>query len=110
MTETTIYSTLQKTGIPCAYSHFRTGTLPKNPPYCVYLGAGQSSMIADDSMYWRENQYQVEYYFTTKSESAENAFENILISDGWIFSKTEDVYIESENLFVIYYTVTKGVI
>lgn len=104
----TIFSTLQKTNIPCAYSHFRTGTTPKTPPYCVYLGGGQNTMIADDTMYWRENFYQVEYYFTQKSESDEAAFENVLIQDGWIFDKSEDVFIDSENLFVIYYTVTRG--
>lgn len=103
-----IFTTLQKTNIPCAYSHFRTGAIPQNPPYAVYLGNGQNSMIADNTMIWRENTYQVEYYFAEKNEDNETAFEDVLIEDGWIFDKSEDTYIESENVFVIYYQITKG--
>lgn len=97
-----IYSTLQNTGLPCAYSHFRTD---QKPPYLVYTGAGQNTFDADDTHYWRRNRYQVEYYFTTKDESNEAAIEDALLSAGYLYDKSEDVYIEDEDVFVIYYTV-----
>ncbi len=103
-----IFTTLQRTNIPCVFSHFKTENAPKNPPYVAYLGNGQNTMIADNSIYWRENTYQVEYYFSEKNEEMETAFEDVLIGDGWIYEKSEDTYIESEGVFLIYYSVTRG--
>lgn len=95
-----IYSTLQGTGLPCTYSHFKTD---QAPPYIVYIGNGQNVMDADNTHYWKENTYQVEYYFTTKNESNEAAIENALLGSGFLYEKSEDIYIEDEDVFVIYY-------
>ena len=97
-----IYDTLKKTGLPCAYSHFQH---PVEPPYICYIGNGQLRVPADNTLRWRKNTYQVEYYFTQKNEANETAIEDTLLGDGFVFSKSDDVYIEDENLFVIYYTV-----
>lgn len=97
-----IYETLTATGLPCAYSHFKK---VQTPPYIVYIGNGQDTLQADNTHYWRENTYQVEYYFTEKNEENEAAIENALLSAGYIYEKSEDVYIESEDVFVIYYYV-----
>ena len=66
------------------------------------------AMEADNTLYWRENTYQVEYYFATKNEENEEAIEEALLRDGYLFEKSEDVPIEDEDIFVIYYDVTKG--
>lgn len=95
-----VYATLQSTGLPCAYSHFRTS---QEPPYIVYIGNGQDVFEADNTHYWKQNAYQVEYYFTTKSESNEASIENALLSAGYLYEKSEDIYIEDEDVFVIYY-------
>lgn len=97
-----IYSTLQGTNLPCAYSHFKK---PQEPPYIVYIGNGQGNLDADNTHYWRRNTYQVEYYFTTKNESNETSIENALLSAGYLYDKSEDIYIEDEEVFVIYYYV-----
>lgn len=96
----TIFQTLQSTGLPCAYSHFKT---PQSPPYLVYIGNGQENLDADNTHYWRNNRYQVEYYFTTKNESNEAVIEEKLLENGFNYEKSEDVYIEDEDVFVIYY-------
>ena len=95
-----IYTTLQSTGLPCAYSHFKTA---QEPPYIVYIGNGQETMQADNTHYWRENQYQVEFYFTEKNEANEAAIEDALIGSGYLYDKSEDIYIEDQGVFVIYY-------
>lgn len=95
-----IYQTLQSTGLPCAYSHFKTN---QNPPYIVYIGNGQDVFEADNTHYWKQNSYQVEYYFTTKNELNEEAIESALLENGFLYEKSEDVYIEDEGVFVIYY-------
>lgn len=96
----TIYETLQSTGLPCAYSHFKT---EQEPPYLVYIGTGQNNFSADDTYYYGYNQYQVEYYYTQKNETTEAMIESALLSAGFRYAKSEDVYIETEDVFVIYY-------
>ena len=98
----TIYQTLQSTGLPCAYSHFKKA---QDPPYIAYIGSGQNYMDADNTHYYRQNTYQVEYYFTTKNETNEASIENALLAAGYNYTKSEDVYIQEEDVFVIYYQI-----
>ena len=95
-----IYSTLQSTGLPCAYSHFKTD---QTPPYIVYVGNGQDNLDADNTHYWRNNRYQVEYYFTEKSESNEASIEDALLGAGFLYEKSEDIYLQDQDVFLIYY-------
>jgi hypothetical protein len=101
----TLFEILQQTGLPCAYSHFSEEDSPAAPPYIVYLGGGQDVFAADDTYYHRENRYQIEYYFTKKDEEAETQLEDLLLTNGYLYDKSEDVYIEDEGVFVIYYNV-----
>lgn len=96
-----IYDVLIQTGLPVRYSHF---TAPQDPPFLVYLGNDQDQMDADNTTIWRRNTYTVEYYYTTKNENAETAIENAFLSNGWRYQKSADTFIESEGVFVIYYT------
>ena len=96
----TIYQVLQSTGLPCAYSHFKKAV---EPPYLVYIGGGQDVLEADNTHYWRNNQYQVEYYFDKKNERNEEAIEEALVADGYLFEKSEDIYLEQDDVFLIYY-------
>lgn len=95
-----IYDVLISTGLPCSYSHFQKKI---EPPYLVYIGSGQNTFGADNTWYHRENTYQVEYYFTTKNEANETAIENALLSNGYNYEKSEDIFLEDEGLFLIYY-------
>lgn len=95
-----IYETLQSTNLPCAYSHFKT---KQEPPYIVYIGNGQETFEADNTHYWKTNSYQVEYYFTEKNEQNEAVIEEALLDNGYLYEKSEDIFIESEGVFVIYY-------
>lgn len=95
-----IYETLQSTNLPCAYSHFKT---KQDPPYIVYIGNGQETFEADNTHYWKTNSYQVEYYFTEKNEQNEAVIEEALLDNGYLYEKSEDIFIESEGVFVIYY-------
>ena len=97
-----IYQVLQSTKLPCAYSHFKN---PVEPPYIVYIGSGQEIFNADNTHYHRRNTYQVEYYYTTKDEDAEAVIEDALLDNGYRYEKSEDIYIEDEDIFVIYYYV-----
>ena len=100
-----IYATLQTIGIPCVYSHFRDKNNPVKPPYIAYIGQGQNTFDADNTHYHRDNSYQVEYYFTEKNEALETDIEDTLLDNGYLYEKSEDVFIEEEGVFVIYYII-----
>lgn len=97
-----IFETLQRTGLPAAYSHFKTA---QKPPFLVYLGDGQTHATADNGYILKKNNYQVEFYFKRKDEEAEEAIETALETAGFLFDKSSDNYIDDEDVFVIYYTV-----
>ena len=95
-----IFEILQSTGLPCAYSHFKT---KQEPPFLVYLGNGQDTFAADNTWYYRKNTYQIEYYFNKKSSANEDAIEDALLDAGYQYDKSEDVYLEDQDMFLIYY-------
>lgn len=99
----TLFQTLQTIGLPCSYSHHIDNDSPIEPPYLVYIGDGQDTFDADNTHYYRKNRYQVEFYFTQKNEEIEAVIEEALLDEGFLYEKSEDVYIEDENVFVIYY-------
>ena len=96
----TIYETLESTGIPVTY-----GRVSENMtlPYMVVMGTGQNTKSADNTFYYKKNSYRIEYYFDKKSEQNENAIEKILLDRGYQYEKSEDLYIEDEDVFAIYY-------
>lgn len=100
LTASDLFTVLQGTGLPCRYSHF---TNPQEPPFLVYLGNGQNIFDADDQIYWKENDYRVEFYFKEKSPTLEEAIESALINAGVRYEKSEDSWIEGEGVYVIYY-------
>ena len=91
--------------IPVVYSHFTKKDAPKEPPYMTYLGNGQDTFQADDTHYYTRNRYQLEYYFTEKDEQEEAVIESVLLDNGFLYEKSEDVFIEDEGVFVIYYQI-----
>lgn len=96
----TIIETLQSTGLPCVYSHFKS---KQKPPCIVYIGDGQDIFEADNTYYWTQNKYQVEYWFIEKNEINEANIEKALLDNGYRYEKSEDIFIETEGVFVIYY-------
>lgn len=92
-------------GIPVVYSHFTEKSAPAEPPYICYIGNGQDTFNADNTYYHTVNRYQLEYYFTEKDEAEEAKIEKILLDNGFLYQKSEDVFIEDEGVFVIYYQI-----
>lgn len=99
---TTLKQIFTQLNIPFAYSHFKK---PMQPPYVVYIGNGQNTFGADNTWHYRNNTYQIEYYFDLKNEETEAEIEDALLANGFNYQKSDDVFIEDENVFVIYYTV-----
>lgn len=98
----TTMNNIKLAGIPVAYGRFLE---KQKPPFVIYRGDGQENFPADDTYIYSEPEYQIEYYFREKNEANEAAIEQLLLEDGWLYEKSSDAYIESENIWVIYYNV-----
>lgn len=98
----TFFEILKKTDLPVEYGSKRKTTAP---PYLVYRGGGQDHFEADDTVYWRKDTYVVEYYFAKKSITTEELIEETLLKYGYIFEKSEDITIDDEGIYMIYYYV-----
>ena len=91
---------LDATGYPVAYSHFtatETSPSPK-PPYITYLVSYSSNFIADNKVYKKIDNVQVELYTNKKDLVSENKLETQLDNSDIPYQSIE-TYIESEKLF-----------
>lgn len=91
--------------IPAAYYMFPEDD-PNNPapppPFLVYYYPGDNDLLADDTNYQKIRPLTVELYCDNKDFSIENAVEDALSSNGFVFSRTE-AYIASEKLYMTTY-------
>lgn len=102
-TAETLVQTIESVSLPIAYGAFFED--PQDPPFCVYLGDGEEHFYSDNGPYYSYRTYRLEYYFKIKNEETEDAITDALLSAGFRYERSQDVYIESENLFVIYFTI-----
>lgn len=98
----TMFETLKQTGLPVAHNAFDRAPAF---PCLVYTGTGQEAFEADNTFYVRQNTYRIEYYFKYKDEDAETAFEDFLLGQNIKYVKSEDTYIDNDQVFVIYYEI-----
>lgn len=90
----------EKISIPFVYqSHKEVPSIP----FISYIGTGQETFLADNTIYKHQNSYRLEYYYKTKNEETERELEQAILDLGYLYNKSGDTYIQSEDLFVIYY-------
>ncbi|CUB51218.1 hypothetical protein BN2127_JRS10_00735 [Bacillus subtilis] len=91
---------LEATGYPVAYSHF-IATPDKSvpaPPYICILVDGSSNLMADNKVYHKIDDANIELYTTKKDLVAETKLEKVL-DDHDIPYDSYGTFIESEKLF-----------
>ncbi|MDA1690235.1 MULTISPECIES: hypothetical protein [Bacillus] len=96
MTIIELMKILEATGYPVAYSHFAKSV---NPPFICFLVDGSPNMAADNKIYQKINDINIELYTTKKDLKAEEALENILDKHEIPYSSGSDVFIQSEKVF-----------
>lgn len=91
---------LNQTGYPVAYSHFKnTAENPApNPPFITYRVAFSSNQYADNKVYAKIQNAQVELYTDYKDLQIESTLEDILDANEIPYQTTE-TFIESQQLF-----------
>jgi hypothetical protein len=101
MTLAELNAILRATGFPVAYSHFNSEVIP---PYIVYLVSSSPNFIADDAVYKKIDDVQIELYTELKDPAVEAIIEDILDAHEMPYESSE-MYIESEKLFQKIYEV-----
>ena len=94
------YKLLSDNGFNIRYGHY---TDDDKFPLLIYLGAGSNNVLADNKVYHSDNLYQLELCYLEKDEELEEKLEKVLNDNEIIWDKSEDVYIDTENFYVIYY-------
>lgn len=96
-----LYEILKSTDLEVAYHHFNN---PPPLPYIVYLQTGSDNFGADNRVYQKINDYQIELYSDYKDPETEQVLEDTLDNNGIFYDKFED-YIESEKLYMVAYQI-----
>ena len=107
MTQSELYTMLKATGFPVAYSHFKES--PNTPlpslPYICYLSAFSSNFKADDKVYKKIDNLQIELYTNKKDLIAEKKLEDLLDANEIAYETTE-TWIDTEKLFQKIYEIS----
>ena len=101
MTYDDVITMLEEAGLPLAYDHFAEGEAP-DPPFLVFLYPGSNNVFADNNVYFKVSQLNIELYTDAKDPELEERLEDILSSHEIPWEKSE-VWIESEKLYEVLY-------
>jgi hypothetical protein len=97
---------LKTLGLPVTYHHFKTSTTnpPPTPPYIIYLYSYSDNFGADNKVYDKGDNYQVELYSIKKDLAREKLIEDLFDNNDIFYEKTE-TYIDSEGLYQVLYEI-----
>ena len=98
----TVFETLQTLGLPVVYGRHTTKV---TTPYLLLTGAGQDHFEADTTYYVTQDRWTIEYYFEKKDPQLESRIEALLLDNGWRYEKSEDLYLDDQEVFLIYYDI-----
>ncbi|NCC83116.1 MAG: hypothetical protein EOM03_03195 [Clostridia bacterium] len=101
MTYDDITNMLKEAGLPLAYDHFAEGESP-DPPFLIFLFPGSDNMFADNGVYFKISQLNMELYTDKKDPELEEKLEDILTAHEIPCEKSE-VWIESEKMYEVLY-------
>ena len=101
MTYDDITNMLKEAGLPLAYDHFAEGESPE-PPFLIFLFPGSDNMFADNGVYFKISQLNMELYTDKKDPELEEKLEDILTAHEISWDKSE-VWIDSEKMYEVLY-------
>ena len=101
MTYDDITNMLKEAGLSLAYDHFAEGESPE-PPFLIFLFPGSDNMFADNGVYFKISQLNMELYTDKKDPELEEKLEDILTAHEIPWEKSE-VWIDSEKMYEVLY-------
>ena len=98
-----VMTMLTESGLQFAYDHFAEGESP-DPPFLIFIFPGTNNVFADNQVYFKVNELNLELYSDKKDTELEENLEDILTAHEIPWEKSE-VWIESEKMYeVLYHT------
>lgn len=94
-------SMIEETGLPVAYDHFAEGESP-DPPFICFLFPGCDNLFADNTVFQKIDELNIELYTDRKDPDMETRIEDILNSHELPFEKSE-VWIAEERMYEVLY-------
>ena len=98
----TVFEMLQTLGLPVVYGRH---TKKVKTPYLLLTGAGQDHFEADATYYVTKDRWTIEYYFDKKDPELEAQIEKLLLDNGYRYDKSEDIYLDDQEVFFLYYDI-----
>lgn len=92
---------LDQTEIPYSYHNFEVKNAVA-PPFICWLIPGTNNFSADNMVYQRIDELDIELYTDKKDMELEKKVEAVLDAHG-IFWEKQEIYIESENMYEVLY-------
>lgn len=96
----TVFELLQTLELPVVYGRH---TKKVETPYLLLTGAGQDHFEADTTYYVSKDRWTLEYYFSKKDPELEKRIETLLLDNGYRYEKSEDLYLDDQEVFFVYY-------
>lgn len=96
----TVFELLQTLELPIVYGRH---TKKVETPYLLLTGAGQDHFEADTTYYVTKDRWTLEYYFSKKDPELEKRIETLLLDNGYRYEKSEDLYLDDQEVFFVYY-------
>lgn len=95
---------LEQTGLPVTYHAYQEGNVP-DLPYLVYFESNPIVSAADNTVNHQIKSVVVELAFEKKDEDSEERLEELWSNHDLFFEAQEEIFIETERLYVKPYTV-----
>lgn len=104
MTYEELNKILNSSKIPFRYHHFNTENLPPLPRG-VYMLNDATSVYADGITAMLIENTRIELYTAIKEPETEKKLEKVLTNAEIPFDKVDEIYIPTENMYVIIYEI-----
>lgn len=82
---------------------YRKLTVGVKPPFIIYYNTGSRNTNADNQVYYKTNNFNIELYNTKKDYKLEEKLENLLNTNNIIWDKGTDIYIKDEDVLLTPY-------
>lgn len=102
MRQMDIYNILKTLNMPVSYMKF---SAKQTLPFLIYNFSEPEILAAENIVYSSKNHYEVNYYFDKKDLRIEKKIEELFNENEIYYKKTEDIYIEDEDMYMITYEV-----
>ena len=90
---------LESTGLPVVYNSWEKA--PKLP-YIVFIQSGSSNILADNKVFFKVKNYDIELYSKSKDLESEKKLESVLDENDIYYESSGDIEIKEKFIEVIY--------